>query len=280
MDQVARPQQQVDEVDRSGVGLQPAVTVDRFPQLGLQPRREVGVGDAPELLEDLDDLPVLLQHLRACLAGAVQGPASPGLRADNVAVAGELHQQRLDAVVVAAARPDRIGLADLLHDGAYRLHREVEPIVAVLRLVREVGELHQVRRHLIDHRLARKVLAAPRPGEVAPLGEGPGGPLDAVRRAVAPRLGVVEARPVPAAEGAADALGRIIERRLQPVLKRLPEELARLRLVQHRELRIDPRLDRPFTQQVSTEAMDRRDLRFFEMGDRLVEVARPLRRIQ
>ena len=195
-DQIPRREQEIDEVDPPRLDLQPAVALDGLAQLLLQERRQVGVGHLRELLQHVHDLLVLVEHVGAGDAVAIPGSAPPP-RIREVPVRGQLDDLRLDPVVVAAARPDGVGGPDRLREGARRLRGEKEAVAAAVgRLVGQLGELVEVGRQLVDDRLAREALATPRPGEVAPFRELPGGPAQPVGRpGVAALLGPEERGP-------------------------------------------------------------------------------------
>ena len=64
---------------------------------------------------------------------------------------------------------------------------------------------------------------------------------------------------------------------LEPAVERAAIERLGLRLRQHLEARVDPRLHRPLVQQVVAEAVDRADARLFQVGDRRLPAARAAR---
>src|ERR1051325_5554673 len=118
-----------------------------------------------------------------------------------------------------------------------------------------------------DGRVAIERGARPPGAETAPLRELEGGapqPFDGsvfVRR-TRPQ------RPARSPQRAADACGRVLEARLPPAVERLLEQPLRLPFGEHAEQRIDPRLDRPFAQQIGAETVNGADVRFLAPLDR------------
>ena len=112
--------------------------------------------------------------------------------------------------------------------------------------------------------------ARPRMGEVAKFGHRPAGgpqPIDGAR--VEP----TEPRPAGPPQRAANAFRRIRERILQPAVEGALVQRGRLRVGEDREQRIDPRLDRPLTEQLRAEPMNGVDVRFFERLQRFFQAA-------
>ena len=122
--------------------------------------------------------------------------------------------------------------------------------------------LVELGQRLLDLSLALERRPRPGGGEVAPLRELPGRLAQAIDGAVL------------AAEGRYDASARRTPSRrvgqllLQPAVERLVEEPRRRRFGEHREQRIDARLDRPLAQQLGAEAVDGADVRFLESLER------------
>ena len=79
--EVARAQQQVEEVERALARLSASYSIDASEQLGVQQRRQVGVGAHLELVERQHERVARLQHLRAGHALRVGRAACPCARA-------------------------------------------------------------------------------------------------------------------------------------------------------------------------------------------------------
>ena len=225
VDQVPRLQQQIDEVEAPRLDLQPVVALDGIAQLHLQVRRQVGVRHLREALQHVHHLRVPVQDLGPGDAAAVLG-AGPPPRFREVPVRGQLDELRLDAVVVAPARPDGVGRPNRLHESAGRLRAEKQAVApAVGGLVRQLGELFEVGHHLVDDGLAREALAAPGPGEIAPFRKLPGGAAQPVGRPRFRGRRLLEPeRRGPPAQRPADARRLVVEGALQPCLEGLPED--------------------------------------------------------
>jgi hypothetical protein len=88
-------------------------------------------------------------------------------------------------------------------------------------------------------------------------------------RARAARIGAARTP----AQQASHALGRIRERRLEPIVERTLEQPRRLVGRRNREQRVDARLDGAFLEQIAAERVDRRDARELELLERGVEPA-------
>ena len=138
-----------------------------------------------------------------------------------------------------------------------------QAVVAFDRLADQIGKRLEARDVRLDRGRAVVRRAPPRRRVIAPLAQVAGGRAQALDRAVfcfvakAPLDGPPQRTP--------HALLRIAELRVEPRRKRLFKDAFRLRVGQHRKRRIDPRFDRPFAQQLGAEAVDRADLRFFEV---------------
>ena len=116
-------------------------------------------------------------------------------------------------------------------------------------------------------------LRGPGGGEVAPFRQAPGGSGQAAGR-LAGRRRRVETTCRATAQRAADTLGRVGQRFLQPAVEGAVEQPARIRLRQHLEAGIHLRLDRPLAHQVGAEAVDRAHLRVLQARDGVVQVRR------
>ena len=135
--QVARAQQQIEEVERALARLQRLVAVDASEQLLVQQRRQVGVGAQLEVVERRHQPVARLEHLRTRDALGVRRPAALPC-ALEVAVAPQLDEQRLESVErlaslaaggmrlqVAAQPPNRLGVDEEVVAGVRRRLREI-----------------------------------------------------------------------------------------------------------------------------------------------------------
>ena len=189
---------------------------------------------------------MLVEHVRPRRPLAVPGAgALPWIR--EVTVRSKIHQQRLYAVVVAAAWPYGVGGLNVLGGRPRRLRVEEQAVPrAVGCEVRQVGELLEVRDDLVDDRGPGKVLAPPRPLVPSPGREPPRRSTDPIGGTVTDRFRFAEREGGrAAAKRAAHALAGRVERALQPQIERLPEYTVRLGFGQHAESRVDASFDRP-----------------------------------
>src|SRR6266542_4236098 len=147
-------------------------------------------------------------------------------------------------------------------------------IEVVLRVRRMLSHLRECMERFHDPpNLADAIERTTGPGsrKVAPLGQLPRGAAEAIDGAILPRLGGRERHEIRSPERAPHAFGRIRELRLQPSPKRLVEETFLLCFGQHREQRIDAGFHGTLAQQLGAEAVNRADVRFFELPERGIE---------
>jgi hypothetical protein len=261
--QVARAQQQVDEVEAAGTPLLRLVSGDGFPQLVVQAGGQIRVGVLLQAVERLLGGVAQREHRLARDAWRELAPALAHPVPARLA-AGEIAQLRLETVIVAArrllAQPD---LADPARDLRQVLR---QPVVRRRRARREIGELAELLHDRVDGRLAGERQALPTRVEIGVIHQLRERALEIGART----LGAEAARST--AQDAAHALGRIGQRALEPALEGAREQAPLLVLVGHREERVDAGLDRPLVQQVGAEAMDRADARELELLERALEV--------
>ena len=125
-DEVARLEQQVEEVERAGARLQLLVAVDGAHQLLLQRRGEVGVGVHPELIEVRAQRVERVDDAAPRDALPVAGAAAvPGLA--EVPVARQIDEPRFPSVVVRR-RPNDLVQPDLLAQVARRRGVEIQVV--------------------------------------------------------------------------------------------------------------------------------------------------------
>ena len=165
--QVARPQEQIDEVETAGARLQPLVVLDQRPQVVAQQRRQLGARAAHEVVE---------LALRGGAPHAAGGPVGIAIARESRPLPVPLARQRpqlgFQTVVVAAGdllAPCDVG--DEAFDDGHRAVAVVAPLVDRWRGTDGGQRLHE----RVDGRVTIEVLAAPRGREVAPLDEVPGG---------------------------------------------------------------------------------------------------------
>ena len=226
--QVARHEQQVHEVEPPRARLQLAVARDRRLQLALQQRGQIGIRRAAELAQAIHEGALLLQQIRSRDSGRVaRSGAAP--RIPEPPVERKLDQLRLDAVVVAP-RPHRFAGADRLGRETRGTGVEVQAVAAIGCLLRPIGEAAQVPDDPVHQGLPLERRAPVGRVEVAPLGQLPGRGAEAIGRPVVGRIRIEAGRRGPAAQRAANAVGRIREHLLQPQVEGAGEQPARLRL--------------------------------------------------
>ena len=127
-DEVARLQQQVEEVERAGAALRLFVAIDGSRQLLLQQRRELGVGVHPELIEMGAQRGHRVDDACPRQSLAIVGAATvPGV--DEGPVPRQRGQPRLPSVVVHG--PDRLLQPDLLAHVPGRRGVEIQVVAAV-----------------------------------------------------------------------------------------------------------------------------------------------------
>ena len=185
----------------------------------------------------------------------------------EVAVAAQVHQQRLGAVEIAGLDEHRQLVARPPRRGGVQIQR----IAEARRFARDRGERADARASGDRSRRPARSRAAsttPRsratpPGPSRPPAAGPPGR----RRRASP--------PAPAGSSAAATRrtpsGISFERVLEPRAERLVVEPPRLVLGQDDEQRIDAGLDRTLLEQVGAEAVDGADVRLFEVAQRVFE---------
>ena len=168
--EVARSQQQVDEIERGGARLQFLIAVDGVQQRLLHERREVSIGLAGKNLQRRPQLLVSREDLVARHVAAVITRVSLAWTLER-ALSQQIDQRGLEPIVVA--RRDALTREDVL---AQLPHR---PKVGVERVAgpRARGQLRvqavHARDERLDRRLAVKRAPLPRRAEIAPADELP-----------------------------------------------------------------------------------------------------------
>ncbi len=271
-DQIACVREEIDEVERARGRLQLPVTRGGSGQFLLQTDCKVGVGVLLELLQFGEERVACGQHV-ASIRVLPELVTTAFACARQAAIAHEIDETRLPAVVIRLA--ERRLQLDLTAEPADGVGVD-EQVVALgdRRRRKRRQSMKQIER-TADRRDAIEWRPPPRMRKLAPLGERAAGlaqPIDRTVAVAAAKSG--RARPP---QRAPESLRRPGERLLQPALKRPRIKMIGLRLGQDGEQRIDAGLDRPFTNELGAEAMNRVDVRFFEALERFVETILDLR---
>ena len=268
--QIAREEEEIEEVERAGASLQLIVAVDGPAQIPLQQRRQVRVREHAELIQAGFECGPGLNHPLARNAVAIRAaPPGPGVR--QRAIPREIDQRRFPAVVVRLAVVLGGALQhDFVADAAGRLRSGEQRIAGRGDAACQVRELVQIHERGLDLALAIEVRPGPRSCEVAPLREIPGCPAQPIDRTIVSTEGGPP-------QGAAHAFRRIGELLLQPAAERIVEQAGRGGLGQHFEEGIDAGFDRTFSQQIGAEPVDGADVRLLETGQREIEPRARLR---
>ena len=255
--EVARAQQEVEEIEAPGARLERLVRIAERPQLLAQAGREVGrtgVESAFQL-----DLRVVAQREDRRFFQLFREPPPPAAPVPQPS-AQELLQLGFEPVEIAAAAR-RLAPPHFGHESVDLGDRFRRPIVRPLRPRRELADRGQLRQRALERRRAVERIPPPGAVEIAVLDQiAPGLPQQLARRHVA--------GPDLAPQEAPYAFGRIADDALEPGFERLVEEPLLLFTGRDREYRIDPRLDRPLAQQVGAERVDGPDRRDLEHAER------------
>src|SRR6266545_2742081 len=270
VDQITRAQQQVEEVERAFARLELRVALHASPQLGVQQRCKVGVGTDLEVVQRLAHRVARREDLRSRGAFTV-GRSAAFARALEVAVAPQLDELRLERVEIghlvtpqiATEAPDRLGI-------------DIQVVAGVRGSVRQIRKRMHERDQLRNRGGAIEGRARPRAGEVAPFDQLEAGAAQPLDGTVLVDVAWEErtARPP---QRAADAFRWILELFLEPGVERFLEETLRLPLGEHAEERIHARLYGAFAEQVGAKAVNRADVRLFEVLYRILQAARDRR---
>ena len=108
--QIARTEEQIEEVERAGPRLQLLVPIDRAAKIALQERGEIGVRVHPELIEPGLERDTRLQHAVAGHAIRVRRAAA-GLCVGEDPIPRQIDERRFPAVVVVRRLPRMIAAA-------------------------------------------------------------------------------------------------------------------------------------------------------------------------
>ncbi len=257
--EIARDQQQVDEVEHPGALLGVFVVADDRPQLVAQKRREVGAGGVAKARKPCVQRAAPRHHLGARERREILAPSLPS---PAPVVAAQQRQQRgLQRVVVAPAHGLQARrFVDRTRDLGERL---AQPILRIDALG-ERAERADLFDQRIDLRIAIERLMAPRRVEVAPLQKLP-------RRGADDRPRTFAVETLTPAQETAQALARRSERLLEPSIEGAFEQFAGHVVGCDLEHRIDARIDRPLAQEIGAKRMDRADTRLLELAERTGE---------
>ena len=132
----------------------------------------------------------------------------------------------------------------------------------------EICELVQLVNQLVNRGNAIERRSTPSGGKIAPRHQGPRSALQAIDR-TAVHGSPTQRAPYP--------FRRVFQRSLQPEAEHFSIQLLGSGLIHRLELGINLSLQRPFTQKVRTEGMDRTGARFFQVSDSLLYVVSAMR---
>ena len=255
LEEVARLDEQVEEVQPSPALHREEVVLDHGLELALEVRRAVGAGPLPEVRERFLERVALREELHPGDAFAV-GSAS--------LAPAELEPRELVLEHVVVALPADLLLGtELLHETPHVVEVLVEIVAVAVALVGLLGEEEHALHEIVDLSLPLERLDPPRGGEVPD--------VDEPEACVAKLVDGPELAEHALAQQAAHARRRVRQRALEPPIEDAVVEPARLLLGCDLEARVDARLQRPLLQQVRAEAVDRADVRFLELEEPPVE---------
>ena len=137
--EVARANQQIQEIKRALARLQRLVHVDATEQLLVEQRGQVGVGSKHEVVERHHQPVARIEHLGTCDAFGVRRSTSLPCALD-VAVLAQLDEERLQFVERFLARGRRHAL-QVAAQPPNRLGVDEEIVTGVRRRLREIGQL-------------------------------------------------------------------------------------------------------------------------------------------
>ncbi len=265
-DQGARASEKVGEIERASGLFQLLISLGGTGQLALQACGEIGIRITTEFLKVGEQRVSRGQDIRPRDVLAETGAAPfPGSR--QATVADQIDQPRFPPVEIALA--ERLFEPNLMAQPTDRVGVQIEIVAFERRFRREVCEPMYGIDEMIDPRRTIERRPQPRPREVAHFGKRATGISQPIDRAVSgePRCLPRTSRGEPgaAAKRAADALGRVLQRLLHPAAKCARIQPVGLHVGEHREQRIDARLDRPLAEEFGAKSVDRVDVRFFEM---------------
>ena len=259
--QVARDQQQIEEVEASGAALEIFVEADDRPQFVAQKRREIRARVVAKLFQPRAQLgapakDVLARDLAKIAAVALPLPAP---------AAAQPNHHRFKRVVIAPAhrlQPRRFG-----HRPRDIIEALRQPVVGLAEFGK-LAERFDLRDYRVDFGVARDRRMPPRRIEVAPVHQ-----LE--RRLPRDRARPRARRQIAPPQQPPHPFAGMVEDFLEPSLERGVEHLARHVLGRDLEHRIDLRFHRPLAQQVGAERMNRPDARFFQLLERQIEARAP-----
>ena len=269
-DQIARPGQQVGEVERAGRGLSCLVAVGRSRQLLLQQCGEIGVGVLPELLQVGEQLVARGEHV-----GPRRGPAV----LVPLPFRGREKPRSRTRSTSLASQPSRSASPNDCSSRICRLRRRTAS-VSMKKLsrgddgasVRSANAMQRRDQRARSRRRDRTAGGSTGAGSRAT----PPASRPALRsRSTGPSALAAERRRARPAQRPPHPFRRILAAR--PAARRAKARVYRrvaCSSVSTDEQRIDPRFDGPFTQQLGAEAMDGVDVRFFERLERRLRARR------
>ena len=258
-EQIARAQQQVDEIERAGALLQSFVSRHNLAKLFAEERCEIGVGSGLERVEIRHQRFIGRPDLVAANRAAVR-LLTAAARAANVLVLRQVDDLRLPAVRIrfAEARHGR----DVVTQLANRCGVEEQRVPRRRRRAREPRDLVHASEDALQVGVPCERVAPPRACKIAPFGQLAARPANPFDRPVVVIAAV--ARPDAAPQRPPHAVRRMFQVVVQPGTKGLVEDALGARFGENLEQRIDASLHWPLAQEVGAEAMNRADVRFFQ----------------
>ena len=260
--QIARAQQQIDEVERAGPLLQLARSRRRRRRSSsCSSAARSAVGGALERVELGHQRLRTPPRRRRASTPAPYARSRPLRARRKFRFCARSIDARLPAVGIGGVEP--LGGLDVVAQLAHGVGVQIQRIARRARPTRQSAASSCTRASTRSQLgVAIERVAPPRAVEVAPLGQLAAGPAKPLDRTVVVAAAV--ARPHAPPQRAPHAFGRLLELLVQPRVERLVEQPLGPRLGQHLEQRIDAGFDRPLAQQVGAEAVDRADVRLFE----------------
>ncbi len=271
--QVARDQQQIEEVEPARAPLQFFVDTDQRPQFLAQHRREIRARIVAKLLEPFMQFGAAAKDIAPRFGSKIAAVTLPL----PTPARRKRYQHCFERVVIAASYRFEAGrFTPRTRD---RVEALAEPVVR-FRSDGEFSERFDLGDDRVDLTVARERRRLPRRIEIAPVEK-------LQRRPARDRPWTAARGQIAAPQQSAHPLARIFEHLFEPSIECGIEHLARNFFGRDFKPWIDLRLHRTLAQQVGAKRMDRADSRFFELPERLVQarahlagesgsVARPL----
>ncbi len=259
-DEIACEEQQIEKVELARAPLQHVVRRDERTEIFAQTRGEVRVRVHEKSIERVLRRLPLGEH---GLAREVLGKEAPSPLPAPPPGPGQRPQLLFQSVVVAVS--DGLAASELGDEACDLRDALRAPVVLVGRSRRERPELRELSHDRVDGRPLIVDRTLPRGLEVALPDEVEAGAAQDFSRTAATAV----ARTPP--QHAPNARRRVRDGALEPSSQGLVEEPCLLVLVDRLEQGVDARFDRVLAQQLRAETVDRSDMGFFELAERLIE---------